>query len=243
MSVVIIAETIKELRTKNGISQEKLAEAMQVSMQAVSKWENNLSCPDIALLPQLAEYFEVSIDYLVTGKQVESTEYQENVVGIPDDDKIRVVQLRGNQVMQSQEWAKDRIMKLELPQLQDKTTIEIEICGDCSIESDVSGSVTANGDLNCGNIGGCVNANGDVNCGNIGGNVETNGDINCGNIGGSIETSGDANCGNVYGGVTAEGDVSCGDVSGAVTVQGDLKCKEIQGAVQCDGDIQWRKDR
>lgn len=241
---VIIAETIKELRTKKGVSQETLAEAMQVSMQAVSKWENNISCPDIALLPKLAEYFEVTIDYLVIGKQMETIENGVSVAGIPNDDKIRVVQLRGNQVMQSQDWDKNMVMKLELPELFDeKMTMEVEVLGDCVIQGDVNGSMSVNGDISCGNVGGNVTANGDVNCGNIGGSVNMDGDINCGNIGGNVKISGDIRCGNVNGGVTADGDVSCGDVRGSVTAQGDVTCKEIYGNVKCDGDIEWRKDR
>ena len=50
-----IGERITELRKMQNLSQGQLAQAMNVSRQAVSKWENDLSCPDISLLPQLAE--------------------------------------------------------------------------------------------------------------------------------------------------------------------------------------------
>ena len=49
-----IGERITELRKMQNLSQGQLAQAMDVSRQAVSKWENDLSCPDITLLPQLA---------------------------------------------------------------------------------------------------------------------------------------------------------------------------------------------
>ncbi len=62
-----ICETIKNLRISNGISQENFANAIGVSAQAVSKWENRKALPDIALLPQIAEYFHVTIDTLFKG--------------------------------------------------------------------------------------------------------------------------------------------------------------------------------
>ena len=59
-----IGSKIKELRKKRGITQEQLANAVGISFQAVSKWENNIALPDIALMPLLANYFGVSMDEL-----------------------------------------------------------------------------------------------------------------------------------------------------------------------------------
>lgn len=59
-----LSNKIKQLRTQKGIKQEKLAEAMGVSAQAVSKWETGAALPDISLLPELAVYFGVTIDEL-----------------------------------------------------------------------------------------------------------------------------------------------------------------------------------
>lgn len=59
-----IGNKIKELRKQRGITQEQLAESVGVSFQAVSKWENNIALPDIALAPALARYFGVSMDVL-----------------------------------------------------------------------------------------------------------------------------------------------------------------------------------
>ena len=60
-----IGERITELRKMQNLSQGQLARAMDVSRQAVSKWENDLSCPDITLLPQLARLFGVTTDELL----------------------------------------------------------------------------------------------------------------------------------------------------------------------------------
>lgn len=56
---------IKELRKQKGLRQEQLAEAMGVSTTSVSKWETNQSFPELTLLAELADFFEVSIDTLV----------------------------------------------------------------------------------------------------------------------------------------------------------------------------------
>ena len=63
-----IGKRINEYRRKRDLTQEQLAEAFGVTSQAVSKWENDISCPDISVLPQLADYFGVSLDLLVRGE-------------------------------------------------------------------------------------------------------------------------------------------------------------------------------
>lgn len=56
---------IKELRTKRGLSQEKLAEHLCVSPQSISKWERNEGYPDITYLIPLAEFFDITLDELM----------------------------------------------------------------------------------------------------------------------------------------------------------------------------------
>lgn len=59
-----IGENIRRIRREHDITQEKLAEYLNVSHQAVSKWESGAVFPDITLLPKLANIFGVSIDTL-----------------------------------------------------------------------------------------------------------------------------------------------------------------------------------
>ena len=59
-----IGNKIKALRLKSSTTQEALAEALGVSSQSVSKWENNVCAPDISLLPAISEFFGVTIDEL-----------------------------------------------------------------------------------------------------------------------------------------------------------------------------------
>lgn len=64
-----IGERIADLRTKNGLSQGQLAKALDVSRQAVSKWENDLSSPDTLKLIKLAEVLDTEVEYLATGRK------------------------------------------------------------------------------------------------------------------------------------------------------------------------------
>ena len=60
-----IGERIKELRKKNGMTQEKLAEYLCISYQAISKWECGVSSPDLSAIPQLTKLFNISADELL----------------------------------------------------------------------------------------------------------------------------------------------------------------------------------
>ncbi len=62
----IIAKNIIELRRMNGITQAQLAEKLNYSDKAISKWERGESVPHIAILKEIADTFGVTIDYLVT---------------------------------------------------------------------------------------------------------------------------------------------------------------------------------
>lgn len=64
-----IGKRISALRREKGLKQEDIAQALDVSSQAVSKWENDQSCPDISLLPKLAKLLGVSVDRLLSGEE------------------------------------------------------------------------------------------------------------------------------------------------------------------------------
>jgi len=64
-----IGKRIAQLRKEKGLTQEDLAGMMEVSAQAVSKWENDQTCPDITSLPKLAKILGVSVDELLSGKE------------------------------------------------------------------------------------------------------------------------------------------------------------------------------
>lgn len=64
-----LGENIYRLRTEKNMSQGDLADALEVSRQSVSKWENDSAVPELEKLVKMADIFGVSIDELVTGKE------------------------------------------------------------------------------------------------------------------------------------------------------------------------------
>lgn len=64
-----IGERIIQLRKEAGLSQGQLASALEVSRQAVSKWENDLAAPDSLKMIRLAEVLDTDIEYLSTGRR------------------------------------------------------------------------------------------------------------------------------------------------------------------------------
>lgn len=66
-----LGKRIGQLRRQKELKQDELARALDVSPQAVSKWENDQTCPDISLLPKLAKLLDTTVDYLLCGKEPE----------------------------------------------------------------------------------------------------------------------------------------------------------------------------
>lgn len=65
MNTLRIAENITQFRKKKGVTQDEMATFLGVTKASVSKWENGQSMPDIMMLPQLATYFDVTVDELL----------------------------------------------------------------------------------------------------------------------------------------------------------------------------------
>ena len=114
-----IGKRISEYRKKKNLKQDELAEMLGVSPQAVSKWENDLSCPDISLLPELSRIFGVSIDEIVQGKK------EEPIVSVlPEEQRKDIDKLMLRIVVDSEEG--DRV-RVNLPMALVKVAIETGI--------------------------------------------------------------------------------------------------------------------
>ena len=74
----IVAKNITDLRKGLGLTQLELAERLNYSDKAVSKWERGESLPDVAVLKQIADLFQVSVDYLLTADH--SSHHEDHVV-------------------------------------------------------------------------------------------------------------------------------------------------------------------
>lgn len=65
-----IGSIIKDIRKKNNLTQNEFASILGVTFQAVSKWENDKSIPDITILKDISNKFNVDLNYLISGKKV-----------------------------------------------------------------------------------------------------------------------------------------------------------------------------
>ncbi len=229
----IIARKRKEL----GLTQEQLAGELGISYQAVSKWENELSSPDISTLPLLADLFDMTIDELFGRVPTKAEPEQALVpaaepvysagVELPweDDDTLRAVIFIGHRLAGQERLSASRqaVLRVEGDALNIQSSFDVDVTGN------VCGSVSAQGDVNCGAVGGPVSAGGDVDCGSVSGNLNAGGDVDCDNVEGNVNAGRDVECDNVRGSVSAGGDVDCDDVGGDVRAEGDVDCDNIGG--------------
>ncbi|MEE1186535.1 MAG: helix-turn-helix transcriptional regulator [Acutalibacteraceae bacterium] len=74
-----IARNISQLRKINSITQAELAEKLNYSDKAISKWERGESVPDVAVLKQIADMFDVTVDYLLTKDHTEYNKQHRNI--------------------------------------------------------------------------------------------------------------------------------------------------------------------
>ena len=120
-----IGKRIAALRREKNLKQDDLAQMLEVSPQAVSKWENDQTCPDISLLPKLAKILGVSVDELLSGKQ----ELQPVVTLVPEDQRKDIKDTMLRIVVDSADGDKERVnlpmalvqlameMGMEMPQV------------------------------------------------------------------------------------------------------------------------------
>jgi len=197
---------IKNLRKDMGVNQEALAEQFNVSVQAVSKWECGLSCPDTALLPSIARYFGVSLDFLFTGEgrtNISTAPERE----WPDDGDLRVVQFIGHKMVTQNSLDMGHRLLLAIP--GNAADFSVHIHGNADIQGDIGCTAYANGDINCGDVGCSAQAGGDVNCGDVGCEARADGDVNCGDVGCNAQAGGDVNCSDIGCEAHAGGDINC----------------------------------
>lgn len=102
---MILADKIIRLRKKNGWSQEELAEKMDVSRQAVSKWESAQTVPDLEKILRLGDLFGVTTDYLLKD-EIENEDYTD---GISDPGTRKITLAEANEYLALRERAAKRI--------------------------------------------------------------------------------------------------------------------------------------
>lgn len=203
-----LGANIANYRKKLGLTQDALAQELGITNQAVSKWESEASCPDVQLLPQLADIFGITTDALF-GREVGAAHAYAVNIPWPDDEVLRVVVYEGRRLICGGEAQKD--FRVELCKDVQEILSAISVyCGD------VKGSAYTPGNINCGDVDGDVCAGGNVNCGDVDGDVDAGASVACGDIGGDVDAGANVVCGDVSGDVDAGTSVTCGNVEGSV---------------------------
>ena len=214
----ILGNNIMTLRKDSGLTQEQLANALGISYQAVSKWETGNACPDISMLPLLADLFSVTVDQLIGRVPLMAppeTETEEQpprgeAAGTceelpwPDDDCFYAVLYHGRRLIGNMQ-GDPRLEKAKRHftfQFEGNAQ-DIHSDFSVSVDGEIMGSVFAGAGVDCGDVGGNVTAGGGVDCGSVGGSVEAGGSVDCGSVGGNVSAGGDVDCGSVKGGVFA----------------------------------------
>ena len=82
MSNKSLGEMICSLRKEKGMTQNDLAEKMNVTDKAVSKWERNLSCPDVNSIPKLAEVLGITVEELLNAQTKQENNKVDGIVNI-----------------------------------------------------------------------------------------------------------------------------------------------------------------
>lgn len=171
-----LGNMIAQYRKRLNITQESLAQQLGVTNQAVSKWESDQCCPDVMLLPKLADIFGIAIDELFGRTSVHQ------VSGLPwaDDKTLRAVLYRGHTLLRNEPAAREITFTYKGEALNIDSAFSVA-CGD------VGGKIDAGANVNCGNVDGDVDAGANVTCGNVSGNVDAGANILCGSIGGNAD--------------------------------------------------------
>ena len=134
-----LGKRIAALRKEKELKQDDLAGMLDVSPQAVSKWENDQTCPDISLLPKLAQILGVTVDELLSGKREELP----TVRLVPEKERKNLEDMMLRIVVDSDEGDKVRV---NLPMTLVKMGMELGIVSIPGINGE-AGSILQNVDL------------------------------------------------------------------------------------------------
>ncbi len=231
----VLANNILKYRKRRGLTQEDLAEKLRVTFQAVSKWENAKSAPDITFLPIMAQMFGCSIDELFS-YQAPQDNFEPLDYTFPwgDDGIIRGVIFEGTKMLDSVEL----IEKFTLEIIGEAKNVE---CGcNLAVQGNVSGGCDAGGDVAIfGDVFGACDAGesiivsgGVTGCCDAGDSITVAGNLTGACDAGNEITSG----GSITGGAFSAENITASEYVKAERIAGTVICKNIE-CEKIEGDI------
>lgn len=251
-----LQKKIYTLRKENNLTQDQMASELGLSYQAVSKWENGAACPDIMILPQLADMFNISIDELFREKKIinqwnetEETEDDSEYTEINGDhDKIKLV----NEVFESKErpvsdgasseedylWPDDETYRLVIYKGHQFVDVKDKIYGKVTVRiEEPLANVDCYMSIQCDEIMKDAKAGGSITCDEVYGNVTAGGSVTCDEVRGSVMAGGSITCDEIAGNAEAGSTITCDEVSGSVTAGVSVQCDEVGGNVTSGGTV------
>ena len=217
----MLGNTIMKYRKSLGLTQDQLAQRLEVTNQAVSKWETDQCCPDVQLLPHLADVLGISLDTLF-GREAAAP--RQTKLNWEDDGAFHIVLYCGHTLVEGHPAAGEHCFTYEGPARDVYCAVNLE-CGD------IEGNVEAGGYVECGDVEGNLQAGGYVECGDVGGALNAMSYVECGDVGGNLNAASYVECGDVGGNVNAMSYVECSDVEGNVVATSYVECGDVGGTV------------
>lgn len=258
----ILRKNLSIFRKQRHLTQEQLANELGLTFQAISKWENGLSCPDISLLPQLAEIFGVTINDLFreqTEESVQETTAEEpSAAEKKEEEKAEekaeekkpdqmTLEISGEN-KDVRKMLKDLGVRLE-PEINSLNQAADELLQnlfdskhepvtlpDLSEERPVSDGPAEGLPWEDDGIYRAVLFKGRML---VCTSPEGKGTVGSSNmdLDQSILSCFSVSCGDVDGNVSAAGNVSCSDVDGDVAASGNVTCGDIEGDAAASGNL------
>lgn len=248
-----LGSRIGRYRRKLGLTQEALAQQLEVTNQAVSKWESDICCPDISLLPKLADLFEITLDELF-GRQppvqaipLPEPEYaeQEDTEPTPAEPLRKTKSLFEQLFHTTVEKVNQAVEKAE----QELKNVEVKwepagghaVPVPPAVEPDWEDDDTLRVVLFLGKrlIAGhparrkiqfCYEGPAPIH-------IHSECSISCDCVSGNVTAGGDISCDSIGGSAAAGGDLTCDSVGGSVAAGGDVSCDSVGGSISASGDV------
>ena len=246
-----LGKKIVYYRKNKNMTQEELAKQLGISNQAVSKWENEQSCPDVELLPKIADIFEITLDELFERDFVPHKESEESL-GVSE---ALMTECKENPALTG---ARPEVLNapvlytdsVGLPWKDDETLHAALYIGHRLVRGEdirkrfgrickninfcyegPALNVESSFSVVCGDVQGNVIAGDYVECDNVSQWVTAGTYVECDDVGQWVTSAGYVECSNVGHQVTAGTYAECEDVGGSVTAGTYVECEDVGGSV------------
>lgn len=267
MKKCYLSENISIYRKSRSMTQSDLAQQLGVSHQAVSLWERGETLPDVALLPQLAEVLQTSVESLfqtpslqqqekAAGERAEGTEQQKETSDeeepsfSPDEEKQRFASLTdsiesmvrrmvGAALETSMNPPSRRYKDLSgLGKQAEKGFSQFPFPDDGAVRAALFVGSRLCSSQEVKDILGRRSVTLTLEADCVQAPVYSQFSIECGDVFGPVSCGGDLSCGDIAGEAAAEGTVSCGDVEGGLNAGASVNCGDVEGDLTAGSSVE-----